>query len=48
MASEGSSQGLLVYESPAGVWERDAAKRALDELFSLTCQYKRFFAIWCG
>jgi hypothetical protein len=40
MASKGSSQGLLVFESPAGVWERDAAKRALEELFSLTCQYK--------
>ena len=26
--------------TPAGAWERDAAKRALDELFSLTFQYK--------
>ena len=26
--------------APASVWERDAAKRALDELFSLTFQYK--------
>lgn len=26
--------------TPAAVWERDAAKRALDELFSLTHQYK--------
>ena len=26
--------------TPAVVWERDAAKRALDELFSLTFQYK--------
>ena len=26
--------------TPAVVWERDAAKRALDELFSLTHQYK--------
>jgi len=25
---------------PAGEWEQDAAKRALDELFSLTSQYK--------
>jgi len=27
-------------ESPAEIWEKDAVKRALDELFSLTCQYK--------
>jgi hypothetical protein len=27
-------------EAPAAVWERDAAKRALDELFTLTHQYK--------
>lgn len=40
MTREGSSQGLLVYESPADAWDRDASKRALDELFSLTCQYK--------
>ena len=26
--------------TPAGAWERDAATRALDELFSLTHQYK--------
>lgn len=26
--------------TPAAVWEQDAAKRALDELFTLTCQYK--------
>jgi hypothetical protein len=26
--------------SPAGVWEQDSAKRALDELFSLTFQYR--------
>ena len=26
--------------TPASAWERDAAKRALDELFSLTFQYK--------
>lgn len=26
--------------SPASIWEQDAAKRALDELFSLTFQYK--------
>ena len=26
--------------SPAEVWEQDVAKRALDELFNLTCQYK--------
>ena len=26
--------------TPAGAWERDTAKRALDELFSLTFQYK--------
>ena len=26
--------------TPAGAWERDAAKHALDELFSLTHQYK--------
>lgn len=25
---------------PAVVWEQDSAKRALDELFTLTCQYK--------
>lgn len=27
-------------ETPAAIWEQDVAKRALDELFSLTCQYK--------
>lgn len=27
-------------ETPAAVWEKDSAKRALDELFSLTSQYK--------
>ena len=26
--------------TPAGTWEQDAAKRALDELFSLTSQYR--------
>jgi len=40
MTREGPSQGVLVLESPAEVWDRDASKRALDELFSLTCQYK--------
>src|SRR5271157_3170167 len=27
-------------DAPAAVWEMDAAKRALDELFTLTCQYR--------
>jgi hypothetical protein len=27
-------------DAPAAVWEKDAAKRALDELFALTCQYR--------
>ena len=27
-------------DTPASAWERDAAKRALDELFSLTAQYR--------
>ena len=27
-------------ETPASAWERDSAKRAIDELFSLTHQYK--------
>lgn len=27
-------------ETPADIWEKDATKRALDELFSLTHQYK--------
>lgn len=26
--------------TPAVIWEQDSAKRALDELFTLTCQYK--------
>lgn len=26
--------------TPAAIWERDSANRALDELFTLTCQYK--------
>ena len=28
--------------SPAELWERDSAKRALDELFSLTRQYSAY------
>jgi len=36
-----SEQPYLFEESsPAGVWERDATRRALDELFSLARQYK--------
>jgi hypothetical protein len=31
---------LFEESSPAGVWQRDAAKRALDGLFSLASQYK--------
>ena len=27
-------------DTPASAWQRDAAKRALDELFSLTTQYR--------
>ncbi len=27
-------------ETPASAWERDAAKRALDDLFSIACRYK--------
>jgi hypothetical protein len=27
-------------DAPAAVWEMNAAKRALDELFTLTCQYR--------
>lgn len=40
MARVHSEQIVLDFDSPADAWDRDAAKRALDELFSLTCQYK--------
>lgn len=33
-------------ETPAEIWEKDAAKRALDELFNLTCQYKTSDSFW--
>lgn len=36
----GPNEASIPDATPAGAWERDAAKRALDELFSLTNQYK--------
>ena len=36
----GPNEESIPDATPAGAWERDAAKRALDELFSLTNQYK--------
>ncbi len=40
MARGSSQQSVLDFGSPADAWERNASKRALDELFSLTCQYR--------
>ena len=40
MARGTLQQSVLDFDSPAEAWDRDASKRALDELFSLTCQYK--------
>lgn len=40
MARLSSQQIVLDFESPSEAWDRNASKRALDELFSLTCQYK--------
>ncbi len=37
LSEESSAAGP---ETPADIWEQDAAQRALDELFNLTCQYK--------
>ena len=36
----GPNEESIPDATPADVWERDTAKRALDELFSLTNQYK--------
>lgn len=35
-----------VLETPAEIWEKDSAKRALDELFNLACQYKSSASYW--
>lgn len=40
MARGHPEQIILDFDSPADAWDRDTSKRALDELFSLTCQYK--------
>lgn len=40
MAGRPSQQNVLDFDTPADAWDRDASKRALDELFSLTRQYK--------
>ena len=42
----GANEVSIPDATPAGAWERDAAKRALDELFSLTNQYKTSQAYW--
>ncbi|MBE0448573.1 MAG: hypothetical protein IBX64_10835 [Actinobacteria bacterium] len=38
--SDSLSEESILADTPAGTWEQDAAKRALDELFTLTYQYK--------
>jgi hypothetical protein len=40
MSIQGRQAYLFDESSPAGVWQRDSAKRALDDLFSLARQYK--------
>jgi hypothetical protein len=40
MSIQGKQASLFEESSPAGVWQRDAARRALDDLFSLARQYK--------
>jgi hypothetical protein len=40
MSIQGRQASLFEESSPAGVWQRDAARRALDDLFSLAKQYK--------
>lgn len=40
LSDHGPNEMSIREATPAIVWERDAAKRALDELFSLTFQYK--------
>lgn len=40
MSIQGKQASLFEEASPADVWQRDAARRALDDLFSLARQYK--------
>lgn len=40
MSIQGKQASLFEESSPAGVWQQDAARRALDDLFSLARQYK--------
>lgn len=40
MSIQGEQPYLFDESSPAGVWERDVSRRALDDLFSLARQYK--------
>ncbi len=40
LESPEADQASASPESPAGAWDREATKRALDELFSLTRQYR--------